>query len=278
MMFYYASRVPAPRQPSAPFLTWPEGNGRLVRHLAHATRRSVGLRQLVTEVVPRDDRVELSVLDVASGRLRLYRADYAILAVPRFVAARLLRPWRERKPAFVADFTYGPWMVANLHLRERPLSRGFPFAWDNVLYDSRSLGYVVATHQTGADLGPTIWTWYHAFADEDPVSARVKLQTLDHASIADAILTDLGRAHRGLEAALERIDVWRWGHAMIRPTPGFLWGTSRRRAAEPFGRVHFAHSDLSGLALFEEALDHGVRAAESVARRLGHEVSSLRGP
>jgi len=172
MMFYYASRVPAPRQPSAPFLTWPEGNGRLVRHLARATHRWLGLRQLVTEVVPRDDRVELSVLDVASGRLRLYRADYAIVAVPRFVAARLLRPWRERKPAFVADFTYGPWMVANLHLRQRPLSRGFPFAWDNVLYDSRSLGYVVATHQTGADLGPTIWTWYHAFADEDPADAR----------------------------------------------------------------------------------------------------------
>jgi hypothetical protein len=247
-----------------------------VRHLARTTGRWLGLRQMVTEVVPREDRVELSVLDVGTGRLRPFRADYAILAVPRFVAGRLLRPWRERKPAFLADFTYGPWMVANLHLGRRPLSRGFPFAWDNVLYDSRSLGYVVATHQTGADLGPTIWTWYHAFADEDPVAARLKLQALDQATIADAILTDLGRAHHGLEAALERIDVWRWGHAMIRPTPGFLWGASRRRAAEPLGRVHFAHSDLSGLALFEEALDHGVRAAETVARALGREVSSLR--
>jgi glycine/D-amino acid oxidase-like deaminating enzyme len=276
MMFYYASRVPAPRRPSAPFLTWTEGNGRLVRHLAGVTRRWLALGHVVTEVVPHEDRVELSVLDVAAGKLRLFRADHVILAVPRFVAARLVRPWREKKPDFVRDFTYGPWMVANLHLRRRPGSRGFPFAWDNVLHDSRSLGYVVATHQTGADLGPTIWTWYHAFAEEDPVAARVKLQALDHATIADAILTDLGRAHAGLAEAIERIDVWRWGHAMIRPTPGFLWGASRRRGAEPLGRVEFAHSDLSGLSLFEEALDHGVRAAETVARALGREVTSLR--
>jgi len=78
------------------------------------------------------------------------------------------------------------------------------------------------------------------------------------------ILADLGRAHDGLEALVERIDVWRWGHAMIRPAPGFIWGDARRKSAEPHGRVHFAHSDLSGLALFEEAFDQGLRAADEV--------------
>jgi hypothetical protein len=38
---------------------------------------------------------------------------------------------------------------------------------------------------------------------------------------------------------------------------------------KPVRGVHFAHSDLSGIALFEEAFYHGVRAAEEVlsARR-----------
>jgi protoporphyrinogen oxidase len=276
MMFYFASRVPAPGQPSAPFLSWPEGNGRLVRHLSGVLGHTLGTGEFVTEVVPGAEDVRLSVFDLRARQLRAYRADYAILAVPRFVAGRLLRPWREQPPDFLAHFSYGPWLVANLHLKARPQSHGFPFAWDNVLYDSRSLGYVVATHQTGADLGPTIWTWYHAFSENDPVASRQKLEALDHASIAHAVLTDLGRAHQGLEEALERIEVWRWGHAMVRPTPGFLWGTARRRALQPSGRVHFAHSDLSGLALCEEALDHGIRAAEAVATAMGRPVSSLR--
>ena len=49
---------------------------------------------------------------------------------------------------------------------------------------------------------------------------------------------------------------------MIRPRPGFVWSDARRRAAEPHGAIHFANTDLSGVALFEEALHHGVRAAE----------------
>ena len=56
----------------------------------------------------------------------------------------------------------------------------------------------------------------------------------------------------------------RWGHAMIRPTPGFIWGADRRKAAAPFRGIHFAGADLSGVPIFEEALYHGVRAAEEV--------------
>jgi hypothetical protein len=41
--------------------------------------------------------------------------------------------------------------------------------------------------------------------------------------------------------------------------------------------VHFAHSDLSGIALFEEAQDRGVLAAERVLARLGKPVTPLAG-
>jgi hypothetical protein len=49
---------------------------------------------------------------------------------------------------------------------------------------------------------------------------------------------------------------------MIRPTPGFIWSTSRRAGLRPFRGIHFANTDLSGVALFEEAFDHGLRAAD----------------
>jgi hypothetical protein len=67
----------------------------------------------------------------------------------------------------------------------------------------------------------------------------------------------------------------RWGHAMIRPKPGFLWGQSRRRAAIPYRGIQFAGADLSGLALFEEAFYHGVRAAEEVLKERGEKFNSI---
>ncbi len=62
---------------------------------------------------------------------------------------------------------------------------------------------------------------------------------------------------------------------MIRPEKGFVWSEARRRAAEPLGRVHFAHTDLSGMALVEEATWHGARAAEAVLREQQQVLESL---
>lgn len=271
MLFYFVSRRDAPGDHSAPFLTWPEGNGRIVAHLARVAGDRLRLGALVTEVAPEADSVSLAVADVAAGTVERWRAEYAILATPKYVVPRILRPWRESPPAHLAAFRYGSWLVANLHLRERPASRGFPFAWDNVLYDTPSLGYVVATHQRLADRGPTVWTYYLPVVDADADAARRRLLALEHGEAVAAIVAELGPAHLGLERAIERVDLWRWGHAMVSPVPGFVWGAARRRAAEPLPRVSFASTDLSGVALFEEAFDHGLRAAAEALGQLRRE-------
>jgi hypothetical protein len=50
---------------------------------------------------------------------------------------------------------------------------------------------------------------------------------------------------------------------MVRPTPGFIWSPARQAAAAlPSGPILFAHADLSGLPLFEEAQYRGIAAAE----------------
>jgi hypothetical protein len=68
----------------------------------------------------------------------------------------------------------------------------------------------------------------------------------------------------------------RWGHAMIRPKPGFIWGGARQAAAKPYRNIHFAHSDLSGIPLFEEAFDNGLRAAEELLAAFGRQAVSMR--
>jgi hypothetical protein len=157
-------------------------------------------------------------------------------------------------------------MVANLFLKDRPKDRGFPLAWDNVLYESESLGYVVATHQRGLDSGPSVFTYYYPLCDSDPRDARTKLLGLGRDEWVDIALTDLSRAHREIRSLATRFDVMRWGHAMIRPQPGFVWGDARQAALKPYRGIHFAHTDLSGVPLFEEAFYHGSRAANELLK------------
>jgi len=147
-------------------------------------------------------------------------------------------------------------------------------AWDNVLYDSPSLGYVVATHQAARDHGPTVLTWYLAVTDEDPRLARERLLATPWEDWAALALDDLRRAHPDIDALVERVDVCRWGHAMVRPRPGFLGSEALERSSRPLGRVHFAHTDLSGMALYEEAQYWGIHAAEAIMRERGHRFES----
>ena len=147
-------------------------------------------------------------------------------------------------------------------------------AWDNVLYDSPALGYVVATHQSGPDRGPTVLTWYEAVIDADPRAARARVLATRWEQWVERILADLGPAHPGLRDLVERVDVYLWGHAMVQPLPGFTWSEALAASSRPLGRVHFAHTDLSGMALFEEAQYRGIRAAEAILGERRHAFRS----
>lgn len=254
------------------YLTWPEGNGRLVAELQRVLSPSqLSTQRLVHTVEPQGDGVAVHGLEAGTGRPFGVLARRVVLAVPRFVAARLYAPWRTAPPPWLAAFQYTPWAVANLALSEHPGGRGAPLAWDNVLYESKSLGYVVATHQREQvhDAGPTVVTWYYPLSGHDVKAERTRLLSSTYEDWEALVVADLSVAHPGIERTAERLEVMRWGHAMVRPRPGFLFGPERVAAAVPHGGVHFAHSDLGGLALFEEACHHGVRAAEEVLAALG---------
>jgi phytoene dehydrogenase-like protein len=277
-LHYHAARLPGEDDDEDPseFLTWPEGNGRLVALLARSAAGRVAPASLVFDVLPAPGAgapVTLRYLDATKDEVVAVEAAHAILALPKFAAARVLAPWRTAPPAFLKDMSWAPWLVANLTLRARPAETGLPLAWDNVLHESRSLGYVVATHQSGRDHGPTVFTYYLPLTDEAPADARAKLLGASWDDLASAALADLSHAHRDLPGLVTNLDVVRWGHAMARPTPGFLSNGARHLA--PHGGVFFAHADSAGLPLFEEAQDAGVRAAEGVLAARGTRFASM---
>ncbi|HUR80631.1 MAG TPA: FAD-dependent oxidoreductase, partial [Thermoanaerobaculia bacterium] len=235
-VFYFASRD------ERPVVTWPDGNGRIVAHLQrYAPART---SWLVANITPVDGGVD--VIALRGDEVIGIHARRVIFAGPQFVAKHVI-PSRD-----TPRFAYGSWMVANLHVLEHPSSRGFPEAWDNVLYDSPGLGYVVSTHQSGPDRGPTVLTYYYPLCGADVRAQRERLLSIGREGWAEIALADLSRAHPELRSLATRIDVMRWGHAMVRPEPRFIWSDGRRRASEPFRGIHFANTDLSGVALMEE--------------------------
>ena len=261
-LHYFAARTPRPGAASAPFLTWPEGNARLVAHMADRVgpaRLRTGT--LVRGVRRRDGQWWVDTVG-AAGRAELLRCQQVVFALPSFLRPRLL------SADVAGDYrpTYGPWMVANVHLSGRPAYAGYESAWDNVIHGSRSLGYVVATHQSGSSYGPTVWTWYLPLAGADAKAERRALQQLGWPDAADVVIEELGSAHLDLARHVHRVDVRKWGHAMVRPEPGLAFGAARAAAARSVDGLHFAHSDLSGVALFEEAFYQGDRAAQAVLR------------
>ena len=89
------------------------------------------------------------------------------------------------------------------------------------------------------------------------------------ATWAEWILHDLGKPHPDIRRLVTRLDLVRWGHAMVRPRPGFVWGEARQRLFQAQGQVLFAHADLSGYSIFEEANAGGALAAGRVLVALG---------
>ena len=277
-LFYLASRMRKAGAQSQPLVSWPEGNGRLASHLYRNVKEPVRLGLAVCDIQPQDPQggggLRVTAVDqarVAQG----WHADRVIFSAPHFLTRFVIRDYRQRAPQHVASFQYGAWMVANLSLRGRPREAGFPLCWDNVLYESPSLGYITATHQSGRDHGPTVWTYYYPLCDEDTRAARTRLLSTGREQWADVVLADLERPHRDLRDLVERLDVMRWGHAMVQPRPGFIWGGARQAAMTPYRGIHFAHSDLSGVSLFEEAFYHGLRAAEEVLVARGQPFETL---
>ena len=123
--------------------------------------------------------------------LRLYvpvrgeiEADAVIFATPRFVAERLMSTGADMKA-----FQYSPWMVANVTLDALPQGRGTALAWDNMIYGSKLLGYVVATHQNlNRVQSGTVLTYYWPLSHLPPKEARAQAFARPYEEWRDIIL------------------------------------------------------------------------------------------
>ena len=249
-LHYYAARHPATGEKGP--LAWPEGNGWILRRMLEPMQERVRTGAPVYRV-QREGR---------GWRVRTEGVDYLARAVI-FAAPTFLTPYVIEGVQGKVNWQYSPWLTANLTI-ENAEGLGEQ-AWDNVIYRSPSLGYVVATHQSLRRYQPrSVWTFYWALTG-DAAAQRRWLLGAAWPQLRERILAELERAHPRIREHVSRLDICRMGHAMRRPSP----------AAQPVAApvmpegVYLANSDLAGLSIFEEAQHHGVMAAMAALQRLG---------
>ena len=263
-------------------LTWPEGNGWLTQQLA-TPLKAQGQLQTGTSVLRIAETrrgVEVDAFNHHSGNVERWQAPRCIVALPVFVAARVV----QNPPAFLVQaaqrLQWAPWAVTNIHLNAPLTDRpGAAPAWDNVIYGDSNpggLGYVDASHQKlDPRPRPTVLTYYQALGDV--ADARQQLATQGAEHWGRAALAALAGPHPDVLQHATRAQVTRYGHAMSIPVPGvqtflsqiglqappgkrklLLNGERQRALPTPAtARLAFAHSDWSGYSVFEEAFTRG---------------------
>jgi monoamine oxidase len=268
--------------------TWPEGNAWLTRRLAAPLKERLKTGWLVTRIATVKHGVEVDAFNPATQSTQRWLAERCIVALPVFIAARVV----ENPPDFLrlaaANTRYAPWLVANIHIKTPLHDRPGPApSWDNVIYDDASanpgvsqgglsgggLGYVDAMHQSLLPVpAATVLTHYRALGDLP--NGRKLLMNTPWQAWRDVILADLSRAHPDLAAKTTRIDITRYGHAMAIPAPQNSDKNGLQASSDKHGKLLkleqkentnkplvFAHSDWAGYSVFEEAFTLGHRAA-----------------
>jgi hypothetical protein len=268
---YFASRKgKGSNATHADVLTWPEGNGFLVKQLQKNIGSQLQLNSLAVKVNSSATGVRIEYIDTASKALKAIDAKQCIMAVPQFIAGRLLND-TGRQQLIKQHFHYTPWVVANLSVGKLEERTGAPLSWDNVIHGGQSLGYVNATqqilqqHQDRHNI-----TWYLPLTGNDPATERKQAQQKTADEWTEMIMNDLLKIHPNIRSTTTSIKVMLWGHAMAQPKPGMIFGTVRSETGASINsNIQFAHSDLAGISIFEEAFYQGLNAAKKILSLIG---------
>ncbi len=270
-LHYFASRRPwNGNHEETQLLTWPEGNGWLVKELAGILKDNISTSALAFDVACDANMATVTYFDLNRQESVTVEADYVLYCAPRFTIPYVIPSLREKKDQIIQDCHYSPWMVANITVREDFNRNQRNLAWDNVIYQGKGLGYVDSSHQLlTTSTQAKVLTYYSALSSDTPQKERTAMANRTYHSWGQEILSDLRGPHPDLHNQIEQLDVWLWAHGMIRPTPDYIWNLSEKALTGEHERLFFAHSDLSGISIFEEAQYQGVEKAKRLLQLMG---------
>lgn len=259
---YFASRKHENVKYDNTVLTWPEGNGRLVKHLKSYVESKVLTNNLVYDIKNNSNGVKAFVFDSKNNESVIFSAEKVIITAPQYIVKHLF----SNRKIITEKFNYAPWFTATITLSDIPDNGSFPLSWDNVIYKAKGLGYVYNQHQNLEQIiEKKVITYYYSFSSNDINKDRKQLLKNPVEYWKKIVITDLEIAHPGIEKYIIDIEIHRIGHGMISPVPNFIKGSEIKEASKSLeDKIFFAHSDLSGISIFEEAFHQGIDIANKI--------------
>ncbi|HKC68400.1 MAG TPA: FAD-dependent oxidoreductase [Bacteroidia bacterium] len=267
---YFASHKPNPANTGASrVLTWPEGNGHLIKLLADDLRGVIKTGCLVKNISIQNDKVLVTVADFKNQQLIEITCNNCVIAIPPYITTHILDKTLPYPKEEIKKLKHVPWVTAAVTLSKLPEGRGQEICWDNVGYDTKALGYIYNQHQSLKQRQEKqVISVYIPLDEKDIAEERKSAAGRTESEWKDMVLSELEILHNGITNFVEEIEIWIWGHGMILPEKGLIKGNVLKQLAQPINnQIYFAHTDLSGFSIFEEGFDWGYRMAEKISKK-----------
>ena len=232
----------------------------------------------------------VSIVYVKDGRPQRIKARTVVMAGGGWMTKHVVRDLDETRRNAYAQFHYSPYLLANVAVRnwrflyDLGLASGSWFeGFGNFVNVPKRAKFGVDTPFVGPDL-PTVLNLEVGFAkpglplaDQGSLSRAELLSTpfTEYEKQIREQMTDMfGASGFDAKRDIAGIVLNRWGHAFINPQPGFFFGLNGNPAPRqalrdgPFGRIAFAHSDLSGAMDHRNAFIESNRAVSQLLDRV----------
>lgn len=241
--------------------TWPNGNNYLVKKLLNKIENKPRLNTTAIHIYRENKKWHIIALE--NSNYKSYSCEELILACPKKVVNKLFKKTNE------INLYSKPWLVTNYQLSDDFFKNEELPNWDNVLYDSKNLGYVYAGNQSFNLSTPHPYiTAYKAFTEKNDklqrkeIMAAIETQNLSKFHMQN----DLEKMHPNFDSYINEIHYHFWPHGMIAPVPNYISNCMLNQEKLDPKNLHCIHTDYSGISIFEEAFFNGVIAAKKILK------------
>lgn len=229
---------------------------------------------------------DVSIIYYRDGKLHRVRAKHVVMASGQWVNRNVCKDIPPEYQQAMSTFHHAPMHTINVALRNWKFLekmgvsavRWFEgFGW---FFSIRRQMMIDGKEPMPLDPSkPIAITMYNSFCNpglpmpQQATTARMQLFSMSYSDVERGVREQFSKMFSpyGFDARRDIAGIIsnRWGHAYVVSPPGFYFGRNGKPAPsdiirKPFGRIAFAHSELTGVQLWTTAAEEGERAAKQV--------------
>lgn len=253
------------------------GNAEIAQRLFGSLSETLSARSLRASTSVLNVAIDGEAVEVlhqnARGEVGVVRARSVIMAIPKFIAARVLEDLEPSRRERFNSIEYRPYVVANVQLDQPIARRGYDIHLLNATHVEKktALNQVTATDMIFSGENGTLLTLYCPLPERSlraallAPTAEEDLRTQVESQMHREILAVLGIP----EAQIRSIRLVRWGHGIPLAKKGTYRGDTVEKLSEPIqNQIFFVAQDNWLLPAFESGALEAIHWTAQVRRQI----------